>query len=71
MKWTERKAREKMYEVNSTSFGGAVINFYVDAYQQTLKRRTTTDADVAALEWLKSMTEELEQALNEKRRVTK
>ena len=61
--------QEKMVELSRTGFGNAVVNFYVNTYEQTLSRKTVTETDEKALEELKMMVKALEKNFTEKKRV--
>lgn len=60
--------QEKMVALSRTGFGNAVVNFYVNTFEQTLSRKTVTEADEKALEELKMMVKALEKSFTEKKR---
>lgn len=62
---------EKMYdEIGFTyTFCDKVLLFYIEAYRPMMKRKTIRAEEEKALEYLKIMVANLEEAINEKEKV--
>ena len=64
----KNKVEEMMNKVNNTGLANEVINFYVNAYEPAMKRKTVKEADLIAIDLMKEMIANLDKAMNEKKK---
>ena len=63
-RYTTWKVVDELTEIgNCTNFTDAVVNFIADGYNPMTKRKTVTESDRKALEYLKEMVTELEKRM--------